>query len=310
MPLVDTSIEYPLTNLTTTTTMEPSQFQAGLDRLAQPILPLVRLVQLLFLTGPFTTVNELLEELNEPIETVVRYEEPAKALAPYLDLLTEFHRYKDQTPTNYAVFNHGAAPLAPMEAIDLWVAQQVVTRELEIINSLLCAPCKCSLCCTGPTPESRQVFFEIPLDAHETALFPLAHIDSPESRGMTSDSEPPLAVNGLPFHDHPHALYRWQSGWSMILPRGSACPHLQKSLACAIYPQRPSVCRRPQIFAYILDRTPAYDEQRSSLTIPAFRQEGKILAVWDCPYVKRFQGEIATYAERCELEPIFKENKA
>ncbi len=290
--------------------MDTTQFQAGLDRLSQPILPLIRLVQLLYLTGPFATINELVAELNEPIDTVVRYEEPARALVPYLDLLTELHRLKDHTPANYAVFNHGASPLAAMEAIELWIAQQVVTRELETINSLLCGPCGCTLCCTGPSPDLRQLFFEIPLDAAETVLFPLGCNDTPESRAVTADSEPGLMIEGLPFHDHGPALYHWRSGWSMILPRQSACPHLQPSRACAIYPERPVVCRRPQIFAYILDRTPAYDLDGATGAIPAYRHEGKVLAVWDCPYVKRFQQEIATYAERCELEPIFKENKA
>jgi Fe-S-cluster containining protein len=290
--------------------MEPCQFQAGLDRLSQPILPLIRLVQLLYLTGPFATINELLAELNEPIDTVVRYEDPAQAIAPYLDLLTELHHLKDHTPTNYAVFNHGVEPMSTMEAIDLWVAQQVVTRELEAINSLLCGPCGCSLCCTGPTPELRQLFFEIPLAAAETALFGLGRTDTPESRAVSADSEPAFQLHGRPFYEHGPALYHWRSGWSMILPRAAACPHLQQTKACAIYPERPVVCRRPQIFAYILDRTPAYDLDGPTAPIPAFRHEGKILAIWDCPYVKRFQQEIALYAERCELEPIFKENKA
>ncbi len=292
------------------TTMDTSQFQAGLDRLAQPILPLVRLVQLLFLTGPFATVGEVVAELNEPIETVVRYEEPAQALAPYLDLMAEFHRLKDPTPASYTILDEGLGPLSPLEAIDLWVAQQVVSRELETINSLLCGPCGCALCCTGPSAELRQIFFEIPLTAAETSLFPLPKTDSPESRALTADSEPPLMVDGRAFHDQGLALYHWRSGWSMILPRSTACPHLQTSQTCAIYPQRPEVCRRPQVFAYIIERATEHDEISVNGAILAFRQQGKILAIWDCPYVKRFQKEIAAYAEICELEPIFKENKA
>jgi len=290
--------------------MDTAQFQAGLERLEQPILPLVRLVELLYLTGPFVTVSEVLAELTEPIETVVRYPEPAKALAPYLDLLAEFHRLKDPTPANYAVFDHEASPLSAMEAIDLWVAQQVVNRELEAINSLLCGPCGCNLCCIGPSPELRQVFFEIPLEGKETDLFPLSRIDTEESRRLTADHEPPLTMEGLPFHEQGPALYHWRSGWSLILPRESACPQLHEGRTCTIYPRRPQVCRRPQIFAYILDRTPADDQAGATVAVPAFRHEGKILAIWDCPYVRRFQSEIATYAERCELEPIFKENKA
>ena len=289
--------------------MNTPQFQAGLDRLAQPVIPLIRLVQLLFLTGPFATVGEVVAELNEPIETAVRYEEPAKALAPYMDLLGEFEKLKDPAPASYTILDGAGNPLPLMEAVDLWVAQQVVTRELETINSLLCGPCHCSLCCTGPSPELRQIFFEIPLDATETGLFALPQIDSPETRELTSDSEPPLQIEGRAFHDQGPAVYRWRSGWSMILPRNTSCPHLQTSRACAIYPRRPQVCRRPQIFAYVLDLAQDRAGTITNGAIPAFHPQGKILAIWDCPYVKRFQQEIATYAELCELEPIFKENK-
>ena len=290
--------------------MNTTQYQAGLDRLAQPILPLVRLVQLLFLTGPFATVDEVVAELNEPIETVVSYPEPAAALAPYLDLMAEFQALKEPTPARYTILDAYGTPLSALEAIDLWVAQQVVSRELEAINSLLCGPCGCSLCCTGPSPDLRQEFFEIPLAADETGLFAaLPQVDTPETARLTSGSEPPLLVAGRTFYEQGAALYRWLSGWSMILPRSTACPHLQASQACAIYPRRPQVCRRPQVFAYLIDHAPEYDAGLDR-AIPAFRQHGKILAIWDCPYVKSFQKEIAAYAERCELEPIFRENKA
>jgi len=290
--------------------MDTTQFQAGLDRLAQPILPLVRLVQLLFLTGPFTSVSELVKELNEPIDTVVHYEEPIQSLAPYLDLIEEFQRLKEPAPLPYTIIDAASLPLSALEAVELCVAHQIVTRELEIITSLLCGPCGCSLCCIGPSPDLRQLFFEIPLTPAEAALFVLPSIDSAASRRVQADSEPPLVVDGRVFHDQGPALYHWRNGWSMILPRNTSCPHLQNNQACAIYPQRPQVCRRPQIFPYLIDRLPEGDNVGSPDDIPAFRQQGKILAIWDCPYVKRFQGEIAAYAELCELEPVFKENKA
>lgn len=287
--------------------MDTNQFQAGLDRLAHPVLPLVRLVQILFLTGPFATVREVLAELNEPIETVVRYDEPAKVLFPYLDLMEEFQCLKNPEPPRYSIQDGEGNPLSLLETVDLWVAQQVVTRELEEINSLLCAPCGCSLCCVGPTDDLRQVFFSIPLTAAETEGFPLPRVDTLDSRGLTADSEPPLTLAGQPFYSQGKGLFHWQSGWSMILPTGTCCPHLTSSQACAIYSNRPDVCRRPQIFAYLIDRQSGSE---AGGDVPAFRQSGTILAVWDCPYVKLFQPEIASYAELCELTPVFKENKA
>ena len=290
--------------------MDTPQFQAGLDCLAQPILPLVRLVQLLFLTWPFATVSEVVAELNEPIETVVRYEEPAKALAPYLDLMGEYQRLKEPAPpAGYTIVDEDLNPLSPMEAIDLWVSQQVVNRELETINSLLCGPCLCANCCTGPSAGLRQEFFEIPLAEAETSLFALPKIDTPDSRKLTAYSDPPLMVAGRAFFDQGLTLCYWYSGWSMILPRGTACPHLQARQACAIYPQRPEVCRRPPIFAYVIDRAAECDATKPRAITPVYGRQEKILAVWDCPYVRRFQKEIAAYAEYSELEPIFKENK-
>ncbi len=41
----------------------------GLDQLKKPILPLVRLAQMLYLTGPFDTFAPLLDEFTEPVET-------------------------------------------------------------------------------------------------------------------------------------------------------------------------------------------------------------------------------------------------
>lgn len=292
------------------TPMNTRQFQAGLDQLAQPILPLIRLVQLLFLTGPFVTITEVVAELNEPIETAVRYADPAKALHPYLDLMHEFEKLKSPAPGSYSILDAAGNPLSQMEAIDLWIAQQVVSRELETINSLLCGPCRCALCCVGPSPELRQLFFEIPLSANETSLFALPAIDTPETRQLLPDNEPPLRVAERAFYEQAApCLYRWRSGWSMILPKNATCPHLQPTQACAIYPRRPEVCRRPQIFAYILDRVQENDKSSPQSDIPTFQAPRKILAIWDCPYVKRFQNEIAAYAELCELEPIFKENK-
>ena len=53
------------------------------------------------------------------------------------------------------------------EAVDGWIGQAVLRRELEEINSLLCGPCRCNLCCVGPEADMRQSFFEIPLSPAE-----------------------------------------------------------------------------------------------------------------------------------------------
>ena len=50
------------------------------------------------------------------------------------------------------------------------------------------------------------------------------------------------------------------------------------------------------------DDTPDFDDRQ------VLRQS--LLAVVDCPYVRQLQEEIAAYAAACELEMVFRHNKA
>jgi len=287
------------------------RYAPGLDLLARPLAPLVRIVQMLYLTGPFERVAQVLEELNEPIETHhATYAEPAALLRPHLDVLKEFERFKHPQPPLARILEENGAPVDAMEALALYVEQQLLTVELERINSLLCAPCGCTLCCTGPDAGQRQDFFEIPLTDEEITRFLLPRIDSPACRDQSPLDEPPLLRDEKPFYQTPAALYHWRQGWSLILPRLSSCPHLVPASGhCAIYPERPDVCRRPQIFAYALERSPAEDVTVDGRAVPAYRARRKLLAIWDCPYVQRFQDAIGAYGEACGLEPVFRENK-
>ncbi|MBI5558917.1 MAG: YkgJ family cysteine cluster protein [Deltaproteobacteria bacterium] len=286
--------------------------QPGLKRLAHPVLPLARLAGMLFLTGPFADLESLLAELTEPVETAgIRYEQPGLELLPYLEAMRPFERLKHPRPPSRVIFAGDLQPVDPFTAIDSWVAQNVLTRELEEINSLLCGPCGCTLCCTGPDRGQQQEFFEIPLSAREAALFDLPRVDNDMSRATSAAADLPLIITDIPFYQRPAALYHWRQGWSMILPRLSICPNLDgASGGCRIYPSRPEVCRRPQIFPYMLERTPDHDREFDGRMLTAFLIRNKMLAIWDCPYVKQFQTEIGVYAQMCGMEPVFKENKA
>ncbi len=287
-------------------------FQKGIRLLAHPVLPLVRILQFLYLTAPVDTVAPLLDEFTEPVETgFTSYENPQALLAPYLPILAEFERLKKPAPLSHCILSEDHEEMAQFEALELWVSQQVLTRELETINSLLCGPCHCMLCCVGPDRTMAQSFFEIPLLEQETALFDIARVETCESQILSPLSEPPLVRDGKPFYETEPALYRWKTGWSMILPKESSCPQLDPdSGACRIYPTRPEVCRRPQIFPYVIERAPAHDREVDGRQQQAFISRRKILAIWDCPYVQALKDEIAAFAEACELEPVFKSNKA
>ncbi len=227
----------------------------GLAALKQPLLPLAGIVQFLYLTGDFISIEEVIAQLPEPIETAyARYSHPAAALAPYLDLMQPLVDAKQGKATAMQVFGQDGQKLDAMQATMILVNQQILTRELEGINSLLCGPCACTLCCTGPHATMRQRYFEIPLQEEETALFMLERIDTPASWQAGPEDEPSLQVGQRDFFDHPAPLLiHWRHGWSLILPQETACPHLEASGRCRTYAGRPLVCRRPQIFPYIVE---------------------------------------------------------
>ena len=279
--------------------------QAGLDVLHRPVLPLLGIVEFLYVTGDFSTVEEVIAQLPETIETgYATYEDAAALLASYAALLQPFVDLKAGKGPEQRVVTSEGGPVDTMTAVTALVAQQVLTQELEQINSLLCAPCHCTLCCVGPDTAMAQAYFEIPLHTGEADFFPLERIDSEASRAHRVDGEQPLQVSGRAFFDRPDpVLIHWQHGWSLILPRGSRCPNLEALGRCRVYPDRPQVCRRPQIFPYVLE--PVEEEGQS-----VFRLRDSLLAVVDCPYVRLLRDEIAAYAAASELEMIFRHNKA
>lgn len=296
----------------------------GFARLKYPVLPLVNMVEFLYLTGPLKKIPEVLERLTKPVELEgVSYENPQELLKPHEVYLQEFEVIKGEKklsgPLPFIV-DEKQKPVAKRQALELWIKQQILSRELEEINSILCGPCGCVLCCTGPNSrfdalsgfkgKMKQEFFEIPLEESEVDLFDLARIETEESRKLTAHSDPPLQLDGAPFYKHEMALYHWGSGWSLILPEGSICPQLeQDTKRCMVYEKRPDVCRKPQIFPYILEKTADTAKRSDGVLIPVYMARNKILAVWDCPYVRKYQDAIGGYAEMSGLEPIFKKSK-
>ncbi len=287
--------------------MKKDDLQQGRELLARPVLPLVAMVQFLFLTGPFATVAEVIAELPEPIETGhAAYEQPRRQLGRYLMLLRPLEELKNGVSPSCRVVDEEGADLNEMTAVTSLVQQQVLAAELEEINSLLCAPCGCTLCCIGPDRAMAQEFFEIPLREQETSLFAAPRFESGELARRRAMDEEPALVNGRPFYAmRESGLFRWQNGWSLILPRAARCPNLEDSGRCQVYPDRPEVCRRPQIFPYVLE--PLADEPGGESVL---RLRSALLAVVDCPYVQVLRDEIAAYGAACELDVIFRRNKS
>ncbi len=283
--------------------MPEEKYAAGARLLRQPVMPLVSMLQFLYLTGPFATVAEVIGELPEPIETDrAVYEQPRALLSSYLAVLNGLEQLK-QGGSFPAVVDEAGQPVDPLTAAAALIQQQVLTAELEQINSLLCAPCGCTLCCVGPVAEMTQEFFEIPLLPEELGLFAIPRHDSDASRSRRSSDEEEFHVDGVPFYRLAGPqLVHWRSGWSLILPRQSNCPGLKPAGKCRVYAMRPQVCRRPQIFPYVVE---FLDEGQETCRI---RQS--LLAITDCPYVRDLRDEIADYAAASGLNLVLARNKA
>ena len=289
--------------------------------LKTPVLPLVRMVYFLFFSGPFQDVASIVDEFTDPLEMEdTAYENPGQALTPFLPVLQqlEYVKRKRAFPEGFPrILDEGLQPENKFKALEHWICQQVLTQELEKINSLLCEPCGCILCCCGPLSckgeeeEKRKCFFEIPLSSAEAGFFEsLVRIDTEASRGTTANAEPSFSINDVPFYKSDRSVISWRNGLSMILPRDTYCPQLDSRTGrCRIYEKRPDVCRRPQIFPYLLERHDPGAGQAGPAGADTYLVRNKILAVWDCSYVKALQEEIARYAELCGLTPVFMENK-
>ncbi|MGB5687567.1 MAG: hypothetical protein WBM35_17295 [Candidatus Electrothrix sp.] len=304
--------------------------QDGMALLRQPVLPLVSMVQFLYqLSGPEAKVEDIIAEMTEPIETAYAvYAEPDKLLRCYLDQLQLLEKLgtmgTDQQPDELdaEVVDESGQPMDTVTACTALINQRIVEKELEKINSLLCGPCNCTLCCIGPAEGMEQEFFEIPLQDEETALFTLPRHDTPESRSrLALDStagDNLLQVDGRPFYHGANAdqcstgtpeLFHWRNGWSMILPKDASCPALEQNGRCNVYSQRPQVCRRPQIFSYILEPLEPLKLLGPMGQSRKYMMRNSLLAVTDCPYVQFLQEDITAYAAACELDCILKANK-
>lgn len=264
------------------------------------------MVEFFLLTGDFSSVMQVINELPAPIETdYTCYDMPAELIVPYIEYLQEVFEKPVAEPAFSVITPEG-------KELDSWTArlsmmrQHVLTAELEQINSKMCTPCDCRLCCVGPDEEMKQAFFEIPLAEKETELFPVEKISTPESVSTAAMNEPALECDGFPFYarEHPVCIC-WHNGWSLILPKKASCPNLEpESGRCLVYADRPAVCRRPQIFPYILEPVAGRLADK-----PVYRLRQSVLAVIDCPYVSLLQSEIAAYAAACELDIVFSRNK-
>jgi Fe-S-cluster containining protein len=150
-------------------------------------------------------------------------------------------------------------------------------------------------------------FFESPLQEQENNLFSIPRIDTQESRQTDLYAEPQLLAESAPFFQAPPTLYHWKKNWSLILPKGGACPNLERTGGgCTIYPDRLDTCRRPQIFPYALEDSPGTKPSKDRHTSPAVNFWRYGIA----PMHRSFGRRSAPTRSSAALPPIFKWNKS
>lgn len=291
--------------------MVESRYEPGLQGLRHPVRPLVSIVAFILHTGAFTGVEEVLDQLPERIETESAcYNGARRYLEPYLPELRQLAcRCSEAEAAMPLVLDGDGTPLGTRAAGEALLGQRILEKELEGINSLLCGAHSCTLCCTGPDATMRQHYFTIPLQAGEEALFQefgLSEYRGGEEAGAEKGSLAAIADTLETAGVEEAVLIRHRLGRSLVLPRHSRCPALDGAGRCRIYERRPQVCRRPQIFPYLLEEQECSPAEKG----PVFILRDTLLAVMDCPYVQRLQEEIARYAAASELELVFRRNKA
>jgi len=279
----------------------------AINKLKNPIWPLCRLTLMLYLTSPYNEVNQILCELPEVVELEnITYHDSKDILIPYLKELSYIEVIKQEKSSANSLIpritSEDGKAVDLLEAVIHLIQQKVIEKELEPINSYLCKPMGCRLCCVGPEKDALQDFFEIPLSDEELCLFDLDIVETDVSIEKTPYDENSLIVDDKPFYLHPPKIYRWSYGYSLILPKNTKCPNLDTQGRCIIYEKRPQVCRKPQIFSKVIDRD--IKEKDSP-----YQLRRSILAITDCPYVLAIKDEIIYYADKNDLDCVFMKNK-
>lgn len=297
----------------------------GVELLKRPLVPLTFLLCRLFMATRLPTIQAAVNKLKENITLDgITYDSPQGILQDYLDIFEPLERFKkgECKSARRLVVDGNKNVLDPVAGMILEIKQELITRELEQVNSALCGQYQCIICCRGPLKEEENFFFELPLTNEEAPLFNLPLIDDSGSRKTHAFADPPYKIGDQPFYMRDSALYRWRDKWGLVLVKDSFCPNLiNEDGRCRIYEKRPRVCRLPQIFPLALETI--YDPQvteeiaaQNSVSFPELTDkvhyyvvQEKILAVWDCPYVRDYKQEIIKFAEVSSLEPVFRQNK-
>ncbi len=297
----------------------------GVDLLRRPLVPLTFLVSSLFFTAKLPSIDAAVTRLKENITLDgVFYDNPQAILKDYLEVLAPYEQFKKGglKTRNRLVVDSDKKTLEIFAGTVLEIKQEMMRRELGRINSALCGQYNCTICCQGPLEKEENQLFELALSEEEVSLFALPRINTELTRSTDAFAEPPLMVDGQPFYVMDPALYCWRQGWGLILTRGSFCPNLNKGTGrCTTYKKRPQVCHLPQIFPVVLEKV--FDPEGVRLIASTnnvniddltdkdnyYVAQEKILAVWDCPYVREYKDEIIRFAELSSLEPVFRMNK-
>ncbi len=293
------------------------EWKEAIALMRRPAWPVIRLLTIIVIsTGHkdigFKDIKRLISEFPDPLEIDgMEYRYPQRIIEPYCSILiNNINKLNidanaedaDSLLEMSVRVTDGNGEFMPYyEAVMAIMQQEILLRELERINSLLCSPCGCDICCKGPFKEDEHQFFEIPLRQEELSLFDLPVIENNHSIKMSPYDMAPFLIKGVPFYKYPDSpmIVRWEKGYSLMLLKNDRCPHLDTNSRCAIYDTRPDTCKRPQIFPYVIEETGDLE----------LVHKAKLLAITDCPYVKALKPYIHRYASLNGLDLMLRNNK-
>lgn len=299
--------------------------ESAIRLLKTPVSPLMSFVTITFFAGDYQDIGQLIDGIPNSLTIKgVTYKRTRETLGEYLDILCRQNVLKGgkSLKPDKIVVDLEMKLVGSSKAVAFDVKHSVIARELERINSLLCQDHGCVECCRGPHNSNRDCFFELPLSPDDLKLFQVSKVDTEYTRSTHAFAESDPVFEGKEFYAYPPAIYHWEKGWSLILPRDTSCPNLDvKNGRCTIYQKRPEVCRLTQIFPLVLDRH--YDPeavsrlaQTGGLGLSDLKDKNNIyvaqnavLGILDCPYVRELEQEIVDYAALSGLKACFRWNK-
>ena len=147
------------------------RYTLGRRMLQTPVRPLLSILEFIYITGGFSSIKEVMDQLPDSIETATAvYDNPAKQIQPFLPELTLFQQARTERPSVLIVDTNDQI-LDAQSTASFFLAQSVLEKELESINSLLCGCTNARSVAWAQAKICRMNFLKFPLARKNSYTF-------------------------------------------------------------------------------------------------------------------------------------------